>query len=227
MLQRILWRPGDLNWWIGSLFAIGSAFFAMGSLLSLWPGMAQAFSIDNAAINRLFFGGSLPFSTAAYLQLFQAANAGPSHPYRSSRRERLRWFGWRPWDGGWLSCALQFPGTLLFNVNTFDAMGLEHSWIGQDLTIWTPDLLGSILFLFSGYLAFLETCPTPWAWQPQSLSWWVTFTNLLGCGGFMIAALTAFVPPHSDGPVLVAASLAFTLLGALGFLIGSLLMLAE
>ena len=68
-------------------------------------------------------------------------------------------------------------------------MGLEHSWIGMDLAIWTPDLLG--------------------------------------CGGFMIAALSPFVPPQSDGPVLVSVSLSFTLIGALGFLIGSLLMLAE
>ena len=60
-----------------------------------------------------------------------------------------------------------------------------------------------------------------------AINWWVTFTNLVGCGGFMIAALSSFVPPHSDGPVLVLVSLSFTLIGALGFLIGSLLMLAE
>lgn len=103
----------------------------------------------------------------------------------------------------------------------------EHSWIGQDLAIWTPDLLGSVLFLLSGYLAFIETCHAPWAWQPGSLSWWVTFANLLGCVGFMIAALSAFVSPLSDRPLSGSGSVAFTLIGALGFLIGSLLMLAE
>jgi hypothetical protein len=203
-----------MNWWICVLFACGSALFAVGSLLSLSPGMAQALAFGSTRINRLFFGGSLPFTTAAYLQLHQAT------------KPRC-WLGWRPRDVGWLSCALQFPGTLLFNVNTFDAMGLEYSWIGQDLAIWTPDLLGSILFLLSGYLAFLETCRAPWAWQPDSLPWWVTFTNLVGCSGFMIAALTSFVAPHSDGPVFASVSLSFTLIGALGFLIGSLLMLAE
>jgi hypothetical protein len=64
-------------------------------------------------------------------------------------------------------------------------------------------------------------------WRPSSLNWWVTFTNLVGCGGFMIAALSSFVPPHSDGPFLVLVTLSFSLIGALGFLIGSLLILAE
>jgi hypothetical protein len=59
------------------------------------------------------------------------------------------------------------------------------------------------------------------------LPWWVTFTNLVGCGGFMIAALSSFVPPQSDSPVFASVSLSFTLIGALGFLMGSLLMLAE
>jgi len=214
MLQWCLWRPASLNWWIGSLFALGSSLFALGSVASLWPELAGALSLRPAGISALFFGGSLPFTTAAYLQLHQAT------------KPRC-WLGWWPRDVGWLSCALQFPGTLLFNVNTFDAMGPEHSWVGQDLAIWTPDLLGSILFLLSGYLAFLETCRAPWAWQPDSLPWWVTFTNLVGCSGFMIAALTSFVPPHSDSPAVVLVSLSFTLIGALGFLIGSLLMLAE
>jgi hypothetical protein len=161
------------------------------------------------------------------LQLFQAANAGGFMPRSRQLQEHVRWFGWRPRDIGWLSCALQFVGTLLFNVNTFDAMLPDLSWYKQDLAIWAPDLVGSILFLISGYLAFIETCHLHWAWQPDSISWWVTFTNLLGCVGFMISALFSVVLPQLTGSALVTVSLLFTLVGALGFLIGSLLMLPE
>ena len=199
--------PGQLNWWIGSVFALGSLLFLLGSALSLNPSMALRLTMGTAAVNRLFALGSIPFTTAAYLQLFQAANAG-----RSSRQP-IRWFGWRPRELGWLSCALQFPGTILFNINTIAALDGRLTWLGQDGLVWVPDLLGSLLFVASGWLAFLETCHGHGFWRPGSLSWWVTVLNLLGCIGFMGAALTGLM--------------LFTLLGALGFLIGSLLLLPE
>ncbi len=227
-LLRCLWMPRELNWWIGSVFALGSLLFLIASWLFLDPSLARHLSMNSSAINRLFFLGSIPFTTAAYLQLFQAANAGPAMPDPGKkRRRRIRWVGWEPRQIGWLSCALQFPGTLLFNVNTFDALNTSLNWVGQDVKIWIPNLLGSILFLASGYLAFIETCHSHWAWNPGSLSWWVTFTNLLGCIGFMGAALTSPLLPGGAGPVFPTVSMIFTLIGALGFLTGSLLMLPE
>jgi hypothetical protein len=222
-LRRCLWMPQEMNWWIGIVFYAGSVLFLLGSVFSLVPDLARMQSIDSASISRIFFVGSIPFTTAAYLQLFQAANAGGFMP----RQEHVRWFGWRPRDIGWLSCALQFIGTLLFNLNTFDAMLPDLSWYKQDLSIWAPDLVGSILFLISGYLAFIETSHLHWAWQPDSISWWVTFTNLLGCVRFMISALFSVVLPQLTSSALVTVSLLFTLVGALGFLIASLLMLPE
>lgn len=214
-----------MSWWIGAVFAVGSSLFAVGSLLSLAPSLARSWSIDANEINAVFFGGSIPFTTAAYLQLFQAANAGdPSRPGAGTTRHAV-WFGWRPRDLGWLSCALQFAGTLLFNLNTFDAMKPELDWLRQDLEIWVPDLAGSILFLVSGYLAFAEACHAYWAWEPKSLSWWVTFINLLGCIAFMASAMLAFVSPQGLGPAPI--SVVFTLVGAICFLGGSALMLPE
>lgn len=226
-LLRCLWMPQELNWWIGSIFALGSLLFLIGSLLSLNPALVRLLPMDSGDVSRVFFVGSIPFTTAAYLQLFQTANAGPPLAVTGRSRRRIQWFGWAPRDIGWLSCALQFPGTVLFNINTFDGLDAHLTWIGQDGLVWIPNLLGSILFLASGYLAFLETCHAPWAWDLGSLSWWVTFINLLGCVGFMGSALTGLVLPASQGPIFPTASLLFTFLGALGFLIGSLLMLPE
>lgn len=227
LLLRSLWMPGQLNWWIAIIFALGSFLFILGSVLSLAPELAQAWLLDNRAVNTIFFAGSIPFTTAAYLQLFQAANVGESSPLGGTEKPRAVAFGWRPRDIGWLSCALQFPGTLLFNMNTFDALLPGLDWLQQDLTIWAPDIAGSLLFFASGYLAFAETSHAHLAWRPQSISWWVTFANLLGCIAFMVSAVFAFVPPQAPGFDAAGLALLFTLLGAGGFLAGSLLMLPE
>lgn len=216
-----------MSWWIGVVFAIGSLLFALGSTLSLAPSLAPSFSIDPNGVNAIFFAGSIPFTTAAYLQLFQAANPRDVSPSGPPASRRLELLGWRPRDIGWLSCALQFAGTLLFNVNTFDAMQPGSGWLRQDVAIWIPDFAGSVLFFTSGYLALAETCHASWAWKPASLSWWVTFINLIGCVAFMISAVFAFVPPHRPSLDSATISVAFTLLGALAFLVGSLLMLPE
>jgi hypothetical protein len=224
-LLQCLWMPRQLNWWIGIVFALGALLFMLASVFALTPALARAWSLDSFGVNAVFFAGSVPFTIAAYLQLFQAANAGVSAS--PTPRRGMVLFGWQPRDIGWLSSALQFLGTLLFNVNTFDALLPGLDWLQQDLDIWGPDVAGSILFLASGYLAFIETCHAHWAWQPKRLTWWVTFANLLGCVAFMIAAVFAFVPPAAPAFDALTISIAFTLIGALGFLIGSLLMLEE
>lgn len=226
-LLRCLLMPWQLNWWIGVVFAIGSMLFALASVLSLWPTLADEWSLDSTRINAIFFAGSIPFALAAYLQLFQAANASEFLRGITSPRPRKLLLGWQPRDIGWLSSALQFAGTILFNINTLDSMFKGLDWLQQDLDIWAPDFVGSILFLASGYLAFIETCHAHLAWKTNNISWWVTVFNLFGCVAFMISAVFAFVLPGLHHPEAATASTAFTLLGAVGFFVGSLLMLPE
>jgi len=224
LLARLIshgaWLPRESNWWIGVLFAVGAVLFCVASVLCL---------LDIAAktANVIYFLGSLPFTLAAYLQLYQAANVDPlpSEPGASSDRRSI--VGWRPHDIGWLSCALQFVGTVLFNFNTFDAMLPSLSWFQQDLLVWIPNFVGSILFLASGYLAWMEVSHAYWAWKIRDLSWWVTFLNLLGCAGFMVSAVLAITLPSQTPEVRVTLSVAFTLQGAVCFLMGALLMLPE
>lgn len=226
---------GDLNWWIGSLFAAGSLLFAFGSVLTLSPSLARDWSLSMTGVNGVYFVGSLPFTVAAYLQLYQAANspefkigatlATLATAVAGSPRQ-IR-FGWSTVHIGWLSAALQFSGTLLFNVNTFAAMIPQSSWLWHDLVVWVPDLVGSILFLASGYLAFIETCHAYWAWRPGGLSWWVTWFNLLGCLGFMCAAVFAIIVPGSTTMLASVVAPAFVLQGAICFFAGSCLMLPE
>ncbi len=211
---RSLWAAHKLNWWIGVLFSIGSVLFMWGSILALFPAIAARTEMDFAATNAVFFAGSIPFSTAALLQFYQAARVH-------------RFPGVYPHDIGWLACAMQFGGTLLFNINTFDAMLPGLGGVPYGLAVWAPDFIGSLLFLSSGYLAFIEVGHKYMSWRPGNISWLLTFVNLIGCVAFMASAVFAFAPIW---PVDVNASdlsVAFTLAGAGAFLIGSLLMLPE
>jgi hypothetical protein len=219
--------PWKLNWWIGGVFALGSLLFAAASVLSLCPALAARFPLETVSINAIYFAGSIPFTVAAYLQLFQAANAPPFQISHAEKSERVCVLGWKPHDAGWLSCALQFVGTILFNFNTFDAMIPSLTWFEEDLVVWAPNIIGSILFLASGYLAFIETCHGYWGWQPRSISWWVVFFNLLGCVGFLFSALFSIVLPSPPDAKTVTLAVMFTLQGAICFFAGSLLMLPE
>ncbi len=84
---------------------------------------------------------------------------------------------------GWWRCFLQFMGTLLFNVCTLNGMRTDLNWFAADYWISVPSMSGSF-FLFSGLLAFAETCHAYWRWQPGNLSWWVVFVEYLAALGF-------------------------------------------
>lgn len=220
-VRGCLFEPGELNWWIGIIFAVGASLFAVASVFVLAPQLAARMAMTSTSPNVVYFAGSITFTVAAYLQLFQAANADKL----SSGRAIL--VGWRPGDLGWLSCLLQFLGTLLFNLNTFDAMIPSLTWFDQDLLVWVPDFVGSVLFLASGYLAFIEASHAYWSWQDRSISWWVVFINLLGCLGFMVAAVLSIVLPNDTNNTMTTIAVAFTLQGAICFLVGALLTLPE
>lgn len=225
-VTQSIWQSRSFNILMAVGFAIGSACFIAGAALSLSPEMAQTLKLSADQVNLIYFLGSIFFTTAAYLQLLQAANA-PPHPGELVSKTGLHLLGWRPYDPGWLSSALQFAGTLLFNLNTFDAMQVSGDWVSQDIAIWAPDMLGSALFLTSSYLALIETCHKWYSWRPRELAWWIVMVNFLGCVAFMVSAFLAYSPQSGAISQMVTFSVAFTMLGAVGFLQGAMLALFE
>ncbi|MEX0430887.1 hypothetical protein [Spiribacter insolitus] len=184
------WQRPGYNAGTASFFAVGSLLFMLGAGLSLVPN-----PLTPTQIAIVFFAGSIPFTIGGFLQNFQAANTtdfSPSGDVQPGRRLHL--VGWRPGSLGWLSTVTQFIGTVAFNFNTFDAIHPIAGWYDQDITIWVPGMIGSVLFLVSGYLAFMEASHGFWSWRPASLDWWIVSVNLLGCIFFMTAAITAFIP---------------------------------
>lgn len=212
----------DWNWWIGFFFAVGSLLFIIGGFLTFLS------PVENNKLLRppaIFFLGSWPFTLAASLQFVQAILAPPCPGVETPTNRKL--LGFRVSDLGWWSCLFQWLGTLLFNLCTFN--GLSSNWdnAGLLLWVWLPNLVGSLLFFLSGYLGFAETCHAYWRWKFWNLSWWVVWINLLGCVGFLVSAWFAF-PISGGSPALYTAlSNGFTLIGAVFFLAGALLLMPE
>ena len=223
---RPLWRRPGYNWSVGALFALGSLLFMLGSVLSLLP---REIAPSSFAANVVFFLGSIPFTLAGYLQHFQSANAPPFEAARLRARpgDAIALIGWYPGNLGWLSTFTQFVGTLAFNVSTFNAIVVTRGVAALDIAVWTPDMVGSVLFLVSGYLAFMETSNGYWSWKPRELAWRIVFVNLLGCVAFLTAGILAYVPEGPEAAWIVVVSDEHLLLGGLGFFIGAVLTMRE
>lgn len=192
-----IWQPNRGEWWVAGLFMIGAALFALGCVLLFLGGVNQEFTID-----AVFFSGSIFFTSAAFCQV-----------YHAPAENRL----------AHMSSLSQFIGTLLFNANTFDAF-FDLDWLGQDLLVWTPNILGSILFQLSASLAVLELYKRSWHWKFRSLVWWINAINFLGCMAFLASATLSFVMPSPVSDLHVTLATVFTLIGAVCFFIGAYLM---
>ncbi|QQM31754.1 hypothetical protein JET14_06195 [Martelella lutilitoris] len=216
------WQTARYNWIMGLVFVIGASLFMAGSAMALYPKLVSG--LPGWTTNVTFFIGSIPFTTAAYLQLFQAANADQT---AAGSGVRPQLFGWSPESPGWLSAATQFVGTVAFNFNTFDAINAPKGWVAQNLAIWTPGMIGSVLFLVSAYLAYIEVGHAHFSKPRRELGWWIAAINLVGCIAFMIASTLAYVPRHGVSVGLMDVSNANLWFGAFCFALAAALSMRE
>jgi hypothetical protein len=201
-------------------FALGSLCFASASVVSQWA------SASRPAIGVTFFAGSILFTTAAYIQYWQAVNVehGPAEP---GARRRRRPASWEPHRVDWLASLVQLAGTIFFNVSTFAAMQRGLTSHQVNLRVWAPDVFGSICFLVASELALAEVCGRWFCVRGRSLSWRIVALNLLGSVAFGVSAAASVIDPSTGEPVSAAITNATTTLGALCFLAGALLLLPE
>lgn len=203
-----------VTWWIAALFMLGSALFAVGSGSAL---------IGRQTGGAIFFLGSLFFTSAAYLQLFEVINEPDA---LTGTRPRTALWRSEPRKIGWWATVVQLVGTLLFNVNTFEAMR-SSSPIAEEELVWAPDALGSLCFLVASYLAYAEVCRSWAAWQPRNVSWWVAVINLVGSVAFGASAVASLVLLPSGDLLNARAADSWTFVGAICFLAGAYLLLPE
>jgi hypothetical protein len=186
-------------------FAVGSALFFVGVLppYAAWAGTVGA--------NLTFFAGSLFFTTAALIQLLLSGRSAPHA--RMNRADRTDWW----------AAAIQFAGTLLFNVSTAAALIAAIADPDRVGAGWRPDAWGSLAFLVSSVLAVLATKDRGQLWDLDARTWHGTGLNLLGSIAFGIAAVAAYVVPSTEELVSAAWANVGTGIGALCFFTAALL----
>jgi hypothetical protein len=204
-------------WWIGILFAIGSACFLLAALASMRA------STPRAAIGVTFFAGSICFTSAAYLQHWTAVRAAPRR--LGPRRPLWHPRAWPHAHVDVLATLIQLVGTVFFNVNTLAAMQQDLTPTQANVRVWAPDMIGSACFLVASELAFANGGRAWLSFQPRSRDWWINAVNLLGSIAFGAAALASLIDPSTAAPVSATVANAGTAAGALGFLVGALLLL--
>jgi hypothetical protein len=211
------WAPHARGWWIAVLFAVGSALFVLGAL----PSYASAVGARWDAAT--FFVGSLFFTSAAFLTYREAVDAAPS----AQNPSRRRFFVYQPRRIDWWASAVQLLGTFYFNISTAVAVNVNLAAQTADRYVWRPDVLGSICFLVASALAWFEVCHGWIAWRPRSWSWWITLANLIGSVAFGVSAVASYVIPATGELRNAAQANLGTLVGAVCFLVGALLLLPE
>jgi hypothetical protein len=200
----------------GSLFAIGAAVVQLGS-----GNATTAASI--------YFAGGLFFTAGGYASLLGAINAPRSVGGDGSlAAEQWRWWSYEPMRIDWLSTFVLFAGTLAFGVSLLDSFldGLTTQQVNR--LIWTPEIIGCVLFLVSGHLAMVEICHrTRPCLRRRDLGWWIVAVNQVGSILFMISGLAGFIRPETSSEVNVAVANWGTLTGALCFAIGGVMQAFE
>ena len=219
VVSRWWWAPNEIGWWIGVLFAVGASCFLAAST----PMFADVFG--TSVQNVTYFVGSIFFTSAATCQFIQTQSVGTDPTMPHVRRSGLRArFEARRIDS-W-AAVIQLAGTLLFNRSTWFAMWDQANAARLERLVWTPDAVGSVCFLVASWLAWAEVCNGASRWQPRTIGWWVAAVNLAGSIAFGVSAVGAVIV--SGGEMLSdALATAGTLVGAVCFLAGGVLLLPE
>jgi hypothetical protein len=182
------------------LFAAGSACFLVGP----FPGYAQLVGATAVAVT--FFVGSILFTGGGAVQSWLA------FPDRGSAGAGR---------AAWWAAIIQSAGTLFFNVTTFHALSTLPDDAGYDRLVWRPDAFGSICFLVASGLAWYAVRGA------RDRGWWIAVINLAGSIAFGVSAVAGYIVPATGDYLDLAAANVSTVVGALCFLAGALLLLVD
>ncbi|SFR67046.1 hypothetical protein SAMN05428970_0143 [Agromyces sp. CF514] len=186
-------------------FAVGSACFFAGAL----PWYADR--LGAVGTNATFLTGSIFFTLAAFIQLSLSGRVAPHAKMNQADR------------ADWWAAAVQFAGTLLFNISTgaaFAAAIARPDAVGAG---WRPDAWGSLAFLVSSTLAVIATKDRGRLWDTDARTWHGTWLNAAGSIAFAASAIGAYVVPDSGDLVSQLWANLGTAIGALCFFTAALL----
>ena len=127
----------------------------------------------------------------------------------------------------WWATAVQLAGTVYFNISTGNAVRVDLTAQAAHQHVWRPDAVGSVCFLVASTLAWFEVCHGWTAWRPRSWAWWITLANLIGSVAFGVSAVAGYINPATGQLHNAERSNLGTLIGAVCFFAGALLLLPE
>jgi len=173
-------------------FLVGGSLFALGALL------AQADIGGPRLAAGVYLVGGVFFSTGGYASVLLAINAPHRRRDGSWAGDRWRWWGREPTNYDFLAAAVLFSGTLVFAINLVDSLLGDLTAAQEDRLVWSPDVIGCILFLVSGFLAMVDISGSWWRLRGEGLGWWIVFINQVGSVLFMVSAIASFVRADGD-----------------------------
>jgi hypothetical protein len=188
---------------MGYGFGIGSALFGLGAVMAI----AQA---NLLATNVVYALGAVCFTSAAAVQWRSAHDRRPPRPLH---------------DPDWVSAAVQFVGTLSFNVMTVRAVLMSvHPDAVPYTKVWDPDVFGSALFLISSWIAWHPIAREKRHHLVRGRSLFILVANMLGSVFFALSAWGAALLPGGTYRSLFWNN-AGTFLGAVFFLLAAVALL--
>jgi hypothetical protein len=211
--RQLAWTPRDFEWRVTALFMAGSTLFALGS----FPPYSQL--VDGRIVGITFVIGSLFFTAAAVSAAVRVVDEDRNDGTRTrwwseSRVSRLRW-----------AAVIQAVGTLLFNINTIDAMVTAFTVEETNRLVWGPDFFGCIAFLVASHLYWWDTRTRQTSNDTHGSEWWSSLLNYVGSVFFMASAIAAFTLTTTGEMINTTIVNSGTFLGAICFLVGSYVLL--
>ena len=173
-------------------FLVGGSLFAIGAILA----QGDIGGPRLAAV--VYLVGGVFFSTGGYASVLLAINAPHRRRDGSWARGPWRWWAREPRNLDYLGAAVLFSGTIVFGINLVDSLLGDLSAAQEDRLVWSPDIIGCILFLLSGLLAMVDISGSWWRLRGEGLGWWIVFVNQVGSVLFMVSGIASFVRADGD-----------------------------
>lgn len=192
-------------------FGTGSALFVIGGVLSVFN-LAQA--------NGCFAVGAICFTLGALAQWRTAVIHDPR--FKSARVRAELGFD----NPDWTSAIIQLAGTLYFNVMTIHALSVEVFDPAYESQVWTPDAIGSALFLISSIIALHSASRQRRHRLLTDRSAAIVWLNIAGSVLFAISAIGAAAVVPGELKSVAWANLG-TITGGACFLAASVLLIPK
>lgn len=179
-------------------FVIGGSLFCIGALV------AQADVGGPRLAAAVFMAGGVFFTTGGYTSVVLVANGGG----------QWRWWSTEPGNLEWGSAVALLVGTLYFGASLLAALIGDLTTAQEHRLVWSPELIGCVLFLVSGHLALLQLRRERRRGRGADRGWWIAVVNQVGSALFMAAAIAAFVRPTTGDELAVGIANWSTFAGA-------------